>query len=198
MLQVSNTTLMATLNDLNNCLKLRTLPFNEVPKVLMVVCTPIYTLQCLVGLKVAMYSFPMCPWRTTSGVHLPNRSSREVFPSLCGEGQALNWLNRSLDPFRWFFELLAACDRSCATSGVLALASVWSERHQHGYQKNEVIFSTIQSLRLYPFVTNTLCNRALSFWYFLLFVAICVVWLPRHTYIMYLVLFLKLGTTKWY
>jgi hypothetical protein len=47
MLLVSNTTLTATLNDLKDCLKFWTLPFNEVPKVLMVVCTPIYTLKYL-------------------------------------------------------------------------------------------------------------------------------------------------------
>jgi hypothetical protein len=47
MLLVSNTTLIATLNDLKDCLKFWTLPFNEVQKVLVVVCTPIYTLKYL-------------------------------------------------------------------------------------------------------------------------------------------------------
>jgi hypothetical protein len=43
--------------------------------------------------------------------------------------------------------------------------------------------------------TYTLCNKGIVFDITPSFVAICVNWSPGHTYVMYLVLFLKLGAT---
>ena len=46
--------------------------------------------------------------------------------------------------------------------------------------------------------TYTLCNKGIVFDITPSFVAICVNWIPGHTYGVYLVLSLKLGATKWY
>ena len=50
------------------------------------------------------------------------------------------------------------------------------------------------------FVTNiyALCNKGIVIDITPSFVTICVIWIPRNTYGVYLVLSLKPGATKWY
>jgi len=87
---------------------------------------------------------------------------------------------------------IASLEKSLGLCSISQLSLwIWSFR-----LKNGVSFRCLLS-KVISFILSSLYNKHCLL-ILPLFVAICEIWLPRLTYGVYLVLFLKPGATKWY